>query len=137
VRGAGATLLFAVLLALTVAAPAQEPLPADDAADLVLRQLAALRAHDFGQAYAFASAELRRHFTRSEFEWMVKRAHPEVASSSHAFIVRTHEAAGFAYVTVKIQGRNGQNVEALYEMVREKGQWKVNALSSRRDDGVL
>jgi hypothetical protein len=51
--------------------------------------------------------------------------------------VRTHEAAGFAYVTVKIQGRNGQNVEALYEMVREKGQWKVNALSSRRDAGVL
>ncbi len=135
-RGAGATLLFAVLLALAVAAPAQEP-SENEAADLVLRQLAALRAHDFGQAYAFASTELRRNFTRSEFEWMVKRAHPEVASSAQAFVVRTHEVAGFAYVTVKIQGRNGQNVEALYEMVREKGQWKVNALSSRRDDGVL
>ena len=68
---------------------------------------------------------------------MVKRRITEVASSARAFVVRTHEAAGFAYVTVKIQGRNGQNVEALYEMVREKGQWKVNALSSRRDDGVL
>ena len=47
---------------------------------------------------------------------MVKRAHPEVASSAYAFVVRTHETAGFAYVTVKVQGRNGQNVEALYEM---------------------
>ena len=46
-------------------------------------------------------------------------------------------SAGFAYVTVKVHGRNGQDVEALYEMVREKGQWKVNALSSRRDEGVL
>jgi hypothetical protein len=60
-----------------------------------------------------------------------------MASSAYAFVVRTHEADGFLYVTVKVQGRNGQHVEALYEMVKEKGQWKVNAFSSRRDEGVL
>ena len=137
-RRARAMLVFAVLVVLTTGAARAQPSSAvDQAADLALRQLAALRAHDFAEAYACASTELRRHFTRSEFEWMVKRAHPEVASSAYAFVVRTHEAAGFAYVTVKVQGRNGQNVEALYEMVREKGQWKVNALSSRRDEGVL
>jgi len=123
-------------LALGVAA-ADEAAPAREAAELVMRQLAALRAHDFGAAYALASAELRRHFSRGEFEWMVKRAHPEIASSAYAFVVRTHEAGGFLYVTVKVRGRNGTNVEALYEIVREGGALKVNAVSSRRDEGVL
>ena len=130
-------LLFTVLLASTTTVRAQEPSSSNGAADLVLRQIAALRAYDFAEAYAFASTELRRHFTPGEFEWMIKRAHPEVASSAYAFVVRTHEAEGFTYVTVKVQGRNGENVEALYEMVRERGAWKVNALSTRRDDGLL
>ena len=130
--------LFTVLLALATTVRAQEPSsPNGAAADLVLRQIAALRAHDFAEAYTLASTELRRHFTPGEFEWMIKRAHPEVASSVYAFVVRTHEAEGYTYVTVKVQGRNGENVEALYEMVRERGHWKVNALSTRRDDGLL
>ena len=131
-------LLFTVLLALATTVRAQELSPPNGAAaDLVLRQIAALRAHDFAEAYTLASTELRRHFTPGEFEWMIKRAHPEVASSVYAFVVRTHEAEGYTYVTVKVQGRNGENVEALYEMVRERGLWKVNALSTRRDDGLL
>jgi hypothetical protein len=68
---------------------------------------------------------------------MVKRAHPEVAASTRAFVVRTHEADGYLYVTVKIHGRNGKDVEALYELVREEDALKVNALSTRGDDGLL
>jgi hypothetical protein len=111
--------------------------PQGGAAELVMQQLTALRAHDFEAAYALASKELRRHFTRAEFEWMVKRAHPEIASSAYAFVVRTHEAEGYVYVTVKVHGKNGKDVEALYEVVREGTALKVNAVSSRRDDGVL
>mgnify|MGYP003394218760 CR=1 FL=1 len=128
---------LAVLLALPLAVGAEESNPPPDAGDLVLRQLQALRAHDFAAAYALASMELRRNFRRAEFEWMVKRAHPEIASSDFAFVVRTHSAGDYLYVTVKVRGRNGQNVEALYEVVQEKGLWKVNALSTRRDDGLL
>ena len=62
---------------------------------------------------------------------------PEVASSTRAHVVRTHEASGFVYVTVKVQGRNGHNAEALYEIVREGDGFRVNALSSRRDEGAL
>jgi hypothetical protein len=109
----------------------------DEAGALVLRQIAALRSHDFAAAYGFASRELRRNFSRGEFEWMLRRAHPEVASSTFASVVRTHESGGYVYVTVKIVGRNGQTVEALYEMVQEAGGWRVNALSSRPDDGLL
>lgn len=118
-------------------ARADEAVPAGDAAALVMRQLAALRAHDFAAAYALASKELRRHFSRGEFEWMVKRAHPEIASSAYAFVVRTHEAGGYLYVTVKVHGKNGKDVEALYELVREGDVLKVNAVSSRRDAGTL
>ena len=132
-----ATFLLA-LLVLPLAVGAEESASANEAADLViLRQIEALRVHDFGAAYALVSAELRRNFTRGEFEWMVRRAHPEVASSDFAFVVRTHDAGDYLYVTVKVRGRNGQNVEALYEMVREVGVWRVNALSTRRDDGLL
>ncbi len=130
-------LTLAVLLALPLAVAAGESNPAPDAVDLVLRQLEALRAHDFAAAYALASTELRRNFSRAEFEWMVKRAHPEIDGSDFAFVVRTHSAGDYLYVTVKVHGRNGQNVEALYEVVQEKGLWKVNAVSTRRDDGLL
>ena len=116
---------------------ADDAVPSTDAADLVLRQLAALRAHDFAGAYALASRELRERFTRAEFEWMVKRAYPEIASSAYAFVVRTHETGGYLYVTVKVHGKNGKDVEALYEVVREGAALKVNAVSSRGDDGVL
>jgi len=132
-----ASFVTATLLLLVATVSAEDLSSPDAAAELVLQQIAALRAHDFTTAYACASTELRKHFTRGEFEWMVRRAHPEVASSAYAFVVRTHEASGFLYVTVKVQGRNGKHVEALYEMVREKGQWKVNALSSRHDEGLM
>jgi hypothetical protein len=129
--------VMAVLVGLVATGGARADDETSEAAALVMRQIEALRAHDFAAAYALASRELRRHFSRGEFEWMVKRAHPEVASSRNAFVVRTHEAGGFLYVTVKIQGRNGKNIEALYEIVREGDVLKVNALSSRGDDGVL
>ena len=134
-RISSALLALLVFCGSALAVAAQEL--AQDVAEPVLRQIAALRAHDFTGAYALASKELRRTFSPSEFEWMVKRAHPEVANSAYAFVVRTHEASGYTYVTVKVHGRNGQNVEALYEMVREGGGWKINALSSRRDEGLL
>jgi putative lipoic acid-binding regulatory protein len=129
--------LVGLLLVLAVGAAADETVPSQEAMELVMQQLAALRAHDFTAAYALASTEMRRHFSRGEFEWMVKRAHPEIASSAYAFVVRTHESGGYLYVTVKVHGKNGKDVEALYELVREGGGLKVNALLSRSDDGVL
>jgi putative lipoic acid-binding regulatory protein len=127
-------LILAVTLAMVPAARGEDP---KEAAAVVMQQIEALRARDFAGAYALVSRELRRNFSRNEFEWMVKRAHPEIASSRHAYVVRTHETGGFVYVTVKIEGRNGKHIEALYEIVREGDTLKVNALSSRGDQGVL
>ena len=129
--------VLTLVFALSPFAAAQEVPQQGEAAELALKQIAALRVHDFARAYELVSAEFRRNFTAREYEWMVKRAHPEVASSEFAFVVRTHDADGFVYVTVKLRGKNGKNAEALYEMVREKGVLKVNAVSSRGDDGLL
>jgi uncharacterized protein DUF4864 len=126
-----------VVFAAVAIASAEERTAADGAGGVALRQIEALRRHDFAAAYAFASRELRRNFSRGEFEWMVKRAHPEVADSTFASVVRTHAVGGYVYVTVKVLGKNGQSVEALYEMVSEAGTWRVNALSSRADEGLL
>jgi putative lipoic acid-binding regulatory protein len=130
-------LAVGLLLALVLGARAQETVQITEAAELVLQQLAALRAHDFAGAYALASREMQRHFSRGEFEWMVKRTQPEIASSAYAFVVRTHESGGYLYVTVKVHGKNGKDVEALYEVVREGETLRVNAVSSRGDEGVL
>jgi hypothetical protein len=131
----GAALIAVILVLSAFVARAEEaPSPA---AQLVLQLLAALRHQDFAAAYALASEEMHRHFSRGEFEWMVKRAHPELASSAYAFVVRTHEAGGFLYVTVKVHGRNGKDIEAIYELVREGDTLKVNAMTSRTDDGIL
>ena len=125
------------MLVVVPVATAGERAVAEGAGAVALRQIEALRRHDFAAAYACVSRELRRNFSRGEFEWMVKRAHPEVADSTFASVVRTHAAGGYVYVTVKVLGTNGQSVEALYEMVSEAGAWRVNALSSRTDDGLL
>ncbi|HYE89899.1 MAG TPA: DUF4864 domain-containing protein [Terriglobales bacterium] len=125
------------LLAMTaVTAFAQTVLPAEPA-ELAMRHLEALRTHDFAAAYALASRDFRRTFSRSEFEWMLKRAHPEVAGHASAVLIRTRENDGFVYVTVRVQGRNGKHVEALFEIVREGDAWKVNALTTRPGDNVL
>ena len=129
-------LVLAVLLAAVATLPGRAG-PLDEAGALVLQQIEALRKHDFATAYGFSSRELRRNFSRGEFEWMLKRAHPEVADSTFASVVRTHESGGYVYVTVKVRGRNGESVEALYEMVHEADGWRVNALTSRVDDGLL
>jgi putative lipoic acid-binding regulatory protein len=129
--------LLVTLVAWVVTAAADPQTANAEPAALVLQQLEALRAHDFVGAYALASRELRRNFSRGEFEWMVKRAHPEIASSSSAVVVRTSASGGYVYVTVHVQGRNGHRVEALYELVHERDGWKVNALSSRASEEAI
>jgi hypothetical protein len=36
---------------------------------------------------------------------------------------------------MKIRGANGQQVEALYDMVREEGTWKINGVVAKPDPG--
>jgi len=107
------------------------------AAVTVVKQLEAFRRNDFDTAFTFASVMIHAQFDRQNFETMVRRGYPEIAHSTFASVVKTElESDGVAYVTVKIRGSNGQNIEALYEMVWEDD-WKINGVATRPDASII
>jgi ABC-type transporter MlaC component len=126
-----ASLIAAVLLA---SAHAQPPL--ETVAEPIVQQLEAFRRDDYDAAYAFASAQIRQLFDRRAFEQMVRGGYPEIARSTRVRIADTRLAPdGHVYVRMKIRGANGEHVEAVYEMVREDGAWKINGVVTRPDPG--
>lgn len=132
----GARLGALILLALLpLAAGAQPAVDEKAAAEPVFRQLDAFRRNDYDTAYAFASAEIHSLFTRETFERMVKERYPEIAACAHARIASSRSENGRIYLIVKIRGANGSHVEAVYEMVRETGAWKINAVIAQPDPG--
>ena len=67
---------------------------------------------------------------------MVKTGYPEIADSMRARLVEQRLApSGHVFLLLKIRGANGQQVEALYEMVWESGAWKINSVVARPDPG--
>src|SRR6266436_6272615 len=117
-------LLLAVLLLVSaLPAWAQKSMPVPkEATEPVMGQLEAFRRGDFDTAYTFASSEIKELFDRSAFE--------SVAGSTVA-------PNGHVYLQIKIRGSNGNSIEALYEMVLENGQWKINGVSAKPDPGLV
>ena len=132
-------LLALLLLLLAVPAWAQGSRPAPkEAMDPVMKQLDAFRRGDFDVAYTFASAGIQEQFDRPAFEEMVKGGYPEIAQSTSATIFSSALAPdGHAYVAVKVQGANGNNIEAYYELVLESGQWKINGVATKPDPSLV
>ncbi|HKZ05403.1 MAG TPA: DUF4864 domain-containing protein [Methylomirabilota bacterium] len=132
----------ALALALLLPAPARaQAAPTatdvDAAAEPVMQQLEAFRRDDFDAAYAFASAEIRQRFDRARFEAMVRGGYPEIARSVFAAVAQGDRAPnGNVYLVLKIRGANGVSIEAVYEMVREAGAWKINGVVTKPDPGV-
>lgn len=128
---------LALLLALVLVTPeARAQTDEKAAAELAMRQLDAFRHNDYDTAFTFASAEIHRLFDREAFERMVKSGYPEIADSVRARIVATRTGPdGHVYLVIKIRGANGQDVEAMYDMVREGGSWKINGVVAKPDPG--
>ena len=132
--------LFVVLalagVSAPVAAPRDEELKA--AAEPVMRQLEAFRRDDYETAYTFASHEIHGLFDRRAFEHMVKNGYPEIARSTFASIAASTVAPnGHVYLQIKIRGANGNSIEAIYELVFESGQWKINGVTAKPDPGLV
>jgi len=127
------------LLLLAPALPAQAQTAAPkEATEPVMKQLEAFRRGDFDTAYTFASSEIKELFDRSAFEQMVKNGYPEIARSTFASVAGSTVAPnGHVYLQIKIRGSNGNSIEALYEMVLENGQWKINGVSAKPDPGMV
>jgi len=139
-KGRGVMGLGVVVATLAVAsvAFAQPGEVAKAAAEPIMKQLEAFRRDDYDIAYIFASTEVRRMFDREAFERMVKGGYPEIARSASASIVGSVLAPnGLVYLTLKIRGSNGKSIEALYELVLQNGQWKINGVTAKPDSGVI
>jgi ABC-type transporter MlaC component len=135
-RATGIGLVLAAVVA--AAAWAQPGKDAAAAAEPVMRQLEAFRRGDFDAAYAFASQEIRQLFDREAFERMVKAGYPEIARSTYAVVADSQVAAsGNVYLRLKIRGVNGNSVEAVYEMVWQAGEWKINGVVATPDPGLV
>jgi hypothetical protein len=129
------TLVFVASL-VAPALHAQTAVDVDTASEPILQQLDAFRKNDYDRAYSFASTEIHSLFDRRDFERMVKTGYPEIADSMRARIVEQRVApGGHVFVLLKIRGVNGEQVEALYEMVWESGAWKINSVVARPDPG--
>jgi hypothetical protein len=133
-RARARLLLMALLLARAASASAQADPDAEAAGRVVMQQLDAFRRDDFDAAFGFASEEIHQLFDRPRFEAMVRTGYPEIARSISAFIDRaTRGPGGRLYLLVRVRGANGQAIEAVYEMVREDGQWRINGVVTQPD----
>lgn len=133
-----ASLLALTWLALTGLAIAQGQPDPKTAADPVMRQLEAFRREDYDTAYGFASSSIRELFDRQAFEQMVKGGYPEIAQSASAHVTESRvEDDGHVYLRIKISGKNGKNIEALYDMIWEDGRFRINGVVAKPDLGLV
>jgi Domain of unknown function (DUF4864) len=136
-----AATILAVVIVVTSAAPrvhGQAASDVEDATKVVMGQLEAFRRNDYDTAYTFASAMIRERFDRPAFEAMVKGGYPEIARSATAVVAGSQAAPdGSLALLVKIRGAGGRAIEAVYEMVREGGAWRINGVATRPDESTI
>ena len=125
--------VIAVAVVLAVALPAAMAVAQTArAADTVLAQIDAFKRDDFGGAYRFASTTIKQQFDPQAFERMVRGGYPEIAAPADARVLDQGTASpGREYVILRISGKSGTAVEALYELVQEDGEWRIDGVVTR------
>jgi hypothetical protein len=127
------TVLAGVLLAQTAAPP--EITRA--AGETVMRQLEAFRSGDYRLAYTFASSAIRQQFDLASFERMVIGGYPEIARSASAVVIDSQfNDDGSLLLRLTIRGRDGNAVDAVYELVLEGNRWRINGVVTRPPSGA-
>jgi len=101
-----------------------------------MRQLEAFRRGDFDAAYAFASANIKQIFDLPTFETMVRRGYPEIAQSTSA-LVTGGDVGADGHVRLTIHGANGRSVDAVYDMVQEGPDWRIDGVATRPTTGTV
>jgi hypothetical protein len=103
----------------------------------VLDQLAAFRRDDWAAAYTFAASSIQVRFGLEAFRQMVTSGYAEIAHSLRATVSHVEMVdPDHGLVQVRIDGTNGQTVDALYELVDEQGSWRIEGVLTRPVDGA-
>jgi hypothetical protein len=120
-------------LLLLAAAGSAQPVDQERAmAQTVLDQLAAFRRGDWVAAYAFASSTIQARFGPEAFRVMVTQGYAPIARSASATLGRVEALDGQrGLVEVRVEGTDGETIDALYELVEELGAWRVNGVLTR------
>jgi hypothetical protein len=98
-------------------------------------QLDAFNRNDYGEAFHFASPELREHFTLPEFRQMVERGFPRIAHSRKAVFDAAVVRGDMAMVPVTVTGQDGLETRYVYEMHREGSGWRVAGVGEPEGPG--
>jgi hypothetical protein len=102
----------------------------------VLDQLAAFRRDDWAAAYSHAASTIQARFGLEAFRRMVTSGYAEIARSVRATVSRVEMIdASHGLVEVRVDGANGETVDALYELVDEQGSWRIEGVLARPVDG--
>jgi hypothetical protein len=95
----------------------------------VLQQLEAFRRGDWIAAYGFASSTIQSRFTAEAFREMVTRGYAPIARPLQSRVLATRAIdPQHGLVEIRVEGQNGETVDALYELVEEQGAWKINGV---------
>lgn len=95
----------------------------------VLQQLEAFRRGDWTTAYGLASSTIQSRFTAEAFREMVTRGYTPIARPLQSRVLATRVIdPQHGLVEIRVEGQNGETVDALYELVEEQGAWKINGV---------
>ena len=136
-RRSAARTVGLALLTLAATAAGQGADPRADMARTVLDQLAAFRRDDWAAAYAYASATIQSRFDLEAFRQMVTGGYAPIARSTTATVSHVEVVdPSHGLVEVRVEGANGEMIDALYELVDEQGQWRINGVLTRPVEGA-
>jgi hypothetical protein len=100
--------------------------------DTVLAQIEAFKRDDFPAAYRFASEAIKAQFDVGAFERMVRGGYPEIGAPAEARVLDQGTASpGREYVIIRVRGKSGTAIEALYDLVQEGGEWRIDGVVTR------
>lgn len=99
-----------------------------DLYSVVNRQLADLRAADFGSAYQYAASGMQQKFSRTQFELMIRRDFVSMTRSARVEFgaVRITDSSAFAQVFLTTP--DGLTRVYLYTFAAENGGWKITGV---------
>jgi Domain of unknown function (DUF4864) len=102
------------------AAPMKEKLHA-----VVRQQLEAFRRNDFAAAYKFAAKGIAEQFPLAEFEAMVRKGYPIIATSTDVVFGLTMDDGDRAVVSVRVIGKEKQSGTFQYLLERDGKDWRI------------
>jgi hypothetical protein len=94
-------------------------------------QLKAFKADDYAAALKFQSSELKENFPNAEsFRQAIRQGYPQFASYKKITFgeARADKTGDRLAVSVILTGQDGVTVQAIYLMIREKGEYKVDSV---------